>query len=48
MYHFTCVCGKPMQSQKLREGICPKCGRPFVLKWQADYQPPPEPKQVKL
>lgn len=45
MYHFQCVCGEEVATPGLK-GICPHCGREFELKWQAPYEPTPEPKVV--
>ena len=46
MYHFTCVCGETVATLVLT-GTCPHCGREFELRWQAEYEPTPEPKVVQ-
>ena len=45
MYHFKCICGEAIQTGA-NEGMCSACGRAYTVKWQADYEPTPDPKVI--
>lgn len=33
-YELVCICGEALRTTA-REGVCKKCGRPYIISWPA-------------